>query len=96
MFEFQVWLELFTTEKGRHKHHDDVEFLISDPNDDVAVDNVNDWLNVQADSICDYAELRVGITGMAMAHKGFLIASFKRIKLKTKDSANPYRWIVTV
>ena len=79
-------------DNGKLSEWDSVDLQIDDFSDDVTCDNVNHWLNVQADPICDYAELRVRTTGAK--HPGFLIASFKKIKLKTKNSHNKYRWIV--
>lgn len=90
MFEVTLRLKMGSLKSGRFSEWDTVDFEIETFQDDVACDNVNNWLNVQADPICDYAELRVRCTGVP--HEGFLIASFKKIKLKSKN--NPYRWIV--
>lgn len=77
---------------GHFTEWDNVDFEIDDPLDDVRCDNLNDWLNTNADPICTYAELRLCIN--VINHDGFLIGSFRKIKVKTKDGQK-LRWILT-
>lgn len=92
MITVQLVLRVGNLVRGAFREHDSFDMGIMEFHSDVACENINELLNVAADPIGDYAELRLQVSGGP--RDGFLIGSFRRVKLKTKGSNNQYRWIV--
>lgn len=78
---------------GSFHESDSYDLEIWESDSDVACENVNGFLNTAIDPIHDFAELRLHVSPTG-PKDGYLIGSFKKIKLKTKNSSNKYRWIV--
>ena len=89
MINSTVVLKIGTIKRGKFKVNDTIDFLVSNYQSDVACDSVNAWLVNQALDVCNYAELRIYSEGFK--HDGFLIGTFKRVKMKSGKT----RWIVS-
>ena len=77
---------------GRFEINDEYDMTIANFKSDVQCDNVNDLLRGLSLINDDLAELRLKVEGID--HDGFLVASFKRTKVKTKHGSE-IRWVVT-
>lgn len=74
---------------GRIKNH---IFEVDDEYDmQEGFESIHEILDVVADPISDRAILAMHVTGWANDRT---VASFKRIKLKTKNGENKFKWIV--
>jgi hypothetical protein len=73
----------------KFKYYDSVNFELNleDSEDDPCVDNINDWLNMNASPVCNYAELYVEVSPYG---KKYLIGTFKTLKLKS----GKVKWIL--
>lgn len=89
MITVYLRLDIGELEKGKLKFYDSIDLEINDFNDDVNCDSVNFLLgDYNDDPNVKYAELKVHVSG---CHKdGYLIGSFKKIKIKNKG----YKWIL--
>ena len=92
MINAYLTLRVGNLDRGSFSEYDSYDLEIADYSDEHSAENINHFLNVAADPVCKYAELRLHISGHN--HNGFLIGSFRQVKLKTKGSHNKYRWIV--
>ena len=92
MIDVRLHLSMGHFEGNSFVEWDNVDFEVYNHEDDVGCDNLNDWLNTHADPICTYAELRV--KSSVLKHSGFLIGSFKKTKVKTRDG-HEERWVLT-
>lgn len=82
-------LNVGVLEKGKLQFFDSTDLEIKNFREDIACDNVNSLLKDYNNySDVKYAELRMHASG---CHKdGYLIGSFKKIKLKNKG----FKWII--
>lgn len=87
MFSVEVVLEVGVMKDGDFQNVDDYTFEIFTFDYPDQCDNVNDILSGHTKDASNYARLRMFVTGQPF---GFLISSFKRVKLKNGN----VRWTV--
>lgn len=91
MININLVLKLGIMKKnGFYTEFDSVNFKFKSISELHACDNVNDWLNTNIDKAYNYAELV--LCSNTLKHSGFLIGTFKKIKLKNRG----YKWIVSL
>lgn len=88
MITVELVLSVGTLSCGRYDVYHSYDMEIQSYDDDVDCDNINNLL-IQQDEHINYAELRLRVSGIP--HDGFLIGTFKKIKLKNKGS----RWALS-
>jgi hypothetical protein len=74
--------------RGAFEEIDAIELAFREASNPVDCDNINDCMNSYYDDDINYAELRVECN--TVTHAGFLIGTFKKIKLKDKG----HKWIL--
>jgi hypothetical protein len=95
MINIQPFLKVGVMKGGRFKTTDTYDFVIVHVDDPNLVDSANEILRAHPIESDNYAELKLGVPGVTsdafIPHDGFVLATFKKIKLKGKG----HRWILS-